>query len=345
MILHEATQRIQDAMRAAFPLPDIFVARFYAMQHYHLGWRDEYLQPAALDPGKLLRPRLALLACSLVGGNAEQALPLAAGIQLIHDFSLIHDDIEDHSETRRGRATVWRQWGMEQGINVGDGMFVIAHLSLHRLVDVGVAAPTVLTVLRRFDETILLICEGQFLDLSFEGDPSIRAEQYLAMIERKTAVLIAAATELGGLVGGAPPPTSDRLFEFGKHLGIAFQIQDDILGIWGEPLVTGKPYAADIHRRKVSLPIVIALQHASDQDRQSLERFYGQESLTDEDVARVLAILDATDARRRSEEHAVNHHQTAMVAFDHVQPSDSLEASMAAAQLRALVETLPGRVT
>lgn len=345
MILHEATQRIQDAMRAAFPLPDMLVARFYAMQHYHLGWRDEYLQPASFDPGKLLRPRLALLACSLVGGNVEQALPLAAGIQLIHDFSLIHDDIEDHSETRRGRTTVWQQWGIEQGINVGDGMFVIAHLSLHRLVETGVAAPTVLTVLRRFDETILLICEGQFLDLSFEGDLSIREDQYLAMIERKTAMLVASALELGGIVGGAPPTTTDRLFEFGKHLGIAFQIQDDILGIWGEPLVTGKPRAADLHRRKVSLPIVMALQHASEQDRQELEQLYRQESLDDEDVVRILAILDATDARRRSGEHAIRHHETAMAAFDQVQPAESLEASMAAAQLRALVEALPDRAT
>src|SRR6476469_977640 len=116
---------IQAAMRASFPAAETRVARFYAMQHYQLGWRDPQLGPADVDPGKLLRPQLTLLACRAVGGDPRQALPLAAGIQLIHDFSLIHDDIEDNSGTRRGRPTVWRQWGLAQGINAGDGMFAI----------------------------------------------------------------------------------------------------------------------------------------------------------------------------------------------------------------------------
>src|SRR4051794_22017412 len=124
---------IQHAMRAAFPAAEERVTRFYTMQEYQLGWRDEQLAPADVATGKLLRPRLTLLACRAAGGDPSQALPLAAGIQLIHDFSLIHDDIEDNSDTRRGRPAVWKLWGLAQGINTGDGMFVIAHLALHRM--------------------------------------------------------------------------------------------------------------------------------------------------------------------------------------------------------------------
>src|SRR5437867_1845849 len=150
---------IQSAMHAAFPKAEEQVARFYAMQEYQLGWRDEQFGPANVDPGKLLRPQLTLLACRAAGGDPRQALPLAAGIQLIHDFSLIHDDIEDNSDTRRGRPTVWKLWGLAQGINAGDGMLVVAHLALHRLSAVGVRAEVALEVSRRFDETILTICE------------------------------------------------------------------------------------------------------------------------------------------------------------------------------------------
>src|SRR5689334_6518126 len=124
---------IREMMRAAFPAAEERVARFYAMQQYQLGWRDERLAGARADAGKLLRPYIALLACRAVGGDPHQALPLAAGIQLVHDFSLIHDDIEDQSETRRGRPTVWKLWGLAQGINTGDGLLIVAHLAVYRL--------------------------------------------------------------------------------------------------------------------------------------------------------------------------------------------------------------------
>ncbi|HMP39070.1 MAG TPA: polyprenyl synthetase family protein, partial [Roseiflexaceae bacterium] len=195
-------RHIRAAMAAAFPDAEARVARYYAMQEYHLGWRDEQLQPADSDPGKLIRPRLSLIACRAVGGDPIRALPLAAGIQLIHDFSLIHDDIEDDSATRRGRPTLWTIWGLAQGINAGDGMLVIAHLAIHRLSSNGIAPEVVLEILRRFDETILTICEGQYLDLLQEGDLTIDEAAYLAMIGRKTAALIAAAAGLGALVGG-----------------------------------------------------------------------------------------------------------------------------------------------
>jgi hypothetical protein len=139
---------VQQAMRAAFPQAEERVARFYRMQEYHLGWRNAQLEPAESDPGKLIRPALVLLACEAAGGDAAQALPLAAGVQLLHDFTLIHDDIEDNSSTRRGRPTLWSLWGLAQGINAGDGMFVLAHLAIHGLQNAGLPAERTLAVPR-----------------------------------------------------------------------------------------------------------------------------------------------------------------------------------------------------
>lgn len=332
---------IQQAMREAFPAAEERVARFYHMQEYHLGWRDAQLQPADCDPGKLIRPQLVLLACQAAGGDPQQALPLAAGVQLLHDFTLIHDDIEDNSDLRRGRPTLWSLWGLAQGINAGDGMFVIAHLAIHRLADVGVPAQRTLAVLRRFDEIILQVCEGQYLDLSYEGDLGITPEDYLAMIGRKTAALIAGACELGALVAGAPPTTVETLAAFGRRMGLAFQIEDDLLGIWGAPEVTGKPLAADLYRRKVSLPVVHALATAPRRDE--LARLYRQGAMDAESVATALAILDEAGSRAYSAGVAAEHHAAAFAALDQLGPDERAEVAEARERLRSLAESLIGR--
>ncbi|HEY3230361.1 MAG TPA: polyprenyl synthetase family protein [Roseiflexaceae bacterium] len=324
---------IQEMMRAAFPQAEARVARFYAMQEYQLGWRDERLTPSHANSGKLLRPLLSLLACRAAGGAPERALPLAASIQLVHDFSLIHDDIEDQGETRRGRPTVWKLWGLAQGINTGDGMLIVAHLALHRLSEVGVPAEIALEVIRRFDQTILTVCEGQFLDLSYEGDLRISEADYLAMISRKTATLVAAACELGAIVGGANAATATAMFDFGQNLGLAFQVQDDVLGIWGDSAMTGKPPAADLHRRKVSLPIIHAL-HSAEQ-REDLMRLYGKQRTDDEDVRRVLDILEQAGARDYTEGVAVAYHKEALAALDSVRGDEA-----ALAELRRITEGL-----
>jgi geranylgeranyl diphosphate synthase type I len=327
---------IQAAMRATFPAVEARVERFYAMQQYQLGWRDQQLGPVNVDPGKLLRPQLTLLACRAAGGDPRQALPLAAGIQLVHDFSLIHDDIEDNSDTRRGRPTVWKLWGLAQGINAGDGMFVIAHLALHRLSEAGVPADVALEVLRRFDQTILTICEGQFLDLSFEGDLRISEADYLDMIGRKTAALAAAATGLGAIVGGADLATSQALFDFGQNLGLAFQVQDDVLGIWGDPAATGKPAAADLYRRKLSLPVIHALRTGAQSD--TLARLYSQDTISDADAAQLLEILAEAGARGYTEGVAAFYHQQALAALNSAHGDTA-----ALADLRTLAEQLVGR--
>jgi geranylgeranyl diphosphate synthase type I len=328
---------IQQAMRAAFPAHEPRVARFYGMQEYQLGWRDEQLGPADLDPGKLLRPKMSLLACQAVGGDPATALPLAAAIQLVHDFSLIHDDIEDNSPTRRGRQTVWTIWGLAQGINSGDGMLIVAHLALHRLSEAGVAPEVVNAALRSFDQTILEVCEGQFLDLSFEGNLDITEDDYLAMIGRKTAALIDAAAYLGAVVGGAGAAQARALGRFGRSLGLAFQIQDDILGIWGKQEVTGKPDATDLYRRKLSLPVIHALAHAD--ARGELAQLYRQPELSAAEVARALAILDQAGAQEHTASVAARYHQDALDALSAVGAGEPA----AMAELHALAQGLVGR--
>jgi geranylgeranyl diphosphate synthase type I len=215
-------------------------------------------------------------------------------------------------------------------------MFVVAHLALHRLSAAGVHPEVALEVLRRFDQTILTICEGQFLDLSFEGDLRISEADYLMMISRKTAALAAAATGLGAIVGGADAATAQALFDFGQNLGLAFQVQDDVLGIWGDPAVTGKPAAADLYRRKLSLPVIHALRTGA--HSHTLARLYRQPDISHTDVAQLLDILAEAGARDYTEGVAAFYHQQALTALQTAHGDTT-----ALAELRALAEQLVGR--
>ena len=270
------------------------------MMRYHLGTAGPEGEPVAARAGKMLRPTLCLLCCQAVGGRRRQALPAAAAIELIHNFTLIHDDIEDASHSRHGRDTVWRVWGEAQAINAGDGMFALAHLALHRLFEVGVAAQQVLEAARLLDEAALALCEGQHLDLEFEERLDVTCDDYLAMVSAKTGALMGAATAVGALVGGAPGDVVSAFQSFGRRLGLAFQIRDDVLGVWGDSAETGKSAGDDVAARKKSYPIVHALAHASEKDREALRHLYG-EPVGPEGVTAVLAALERSGARAAGE--------------------------------------------
>jgi len=307
---------IEAELREVLDTPHPQLASFYGMMQYHLGWVDEGFVPTKDGIGKRLRPILCLLTCQASGGHPDQALPAAAAIELVHNFSLIHDDIEDVSPFRHHRSTVWKVWGVPQGINVGDGLLALAHLSLHRLHDRGVPLVCVFAASRILDEACLAISEGQHLDLSFETRLDVDVEQYLSMIRGKTAALFSAAAQLGALIAGDDVESIARYRRFGQNLGLAFQIVDDILGIWGDPQVTGKPAADDIRQRKKTLPIVRAFEEEKGQGGKALGEIYQREIIDEEDVENALRILEDLGTRHYAEAMANDYYQRALAELD-----------------------------
>jgi geranylgeranyl diphosphate synthase type I len=302
------------------PAGEDYPPAFFGMMRYHLGWADAQFLPAQVKIGKRLRPLFTLLTCQAAGGDVQAALPAAAAVELIHNFSLIHDDIEDRSATRRGRPTAWALWGEAQAINAGDAMFTLAHLALHRLGQRGVSGDRIAAALRALDRTNLELCRGQHMDLDFEGRLDVSADAYLAMIRGKTAALLGCAGYLGALVASPDEVLAERYRRVGEELGLAFQIQDDVLGIWGEAEVTGKPVADDVRSRKKSLPIVFVLGQAGTSGAERLRALYAQETLSEADVTSAIAILDAGQARPYAEKLAHRHLEAALAELEAAQP-------------------------
>jgi geranylgeranyl diphosphate synthase, type I len=228
----------------------------YQMFAYHLGWEGEGAGPEAR--GKRIRPLLLLLTTAAAGGVWERALPAAAAVELIHNFSLIHDDIEDNSPTRRGRPTLWHKWGVAQAINAGDAMFTLAHLSILRLGETSPAS-TVMQASAILQRTCLHLTEGQYLDISYEARGDLTLDAYWSMVSGKTAALLSACTELGALAAEACEERQESFREFGYYLGLAFQAKDDLLGIWGDSALTGKSAESDLLSGKKSLPVLYGL--------------------------------------------------------------------------------------
>lgn len=252
-------EAIESDLRKSFdPLSNELPEGMKEMFDYHFGWGSN----DQVNRGKRIRPLLTLLSCGAAGGDWQQALPLASGIEMVHNFSLIHDDIEDQSETRRGKMTVWKKWGVPRAINIGDAMFVIARASIQRLSDLQLPSPIIFEVEAIIDWACLRLTIGQDLDLFFETETQVSVDKYLQMISGKTSALIAAATSSGAVLAETDAQHVDSFRQFGHHLGLAFQIRDDILGIWGEPEKTGKSAEDDLRMRKKTLPIIFGLNRS-----------------------------------------------------------------------------------
>lgn len=236
-------------------LPEAYRAML-PMLTYHLGWSGEGAGKAA--QGKRVRPMLVLLCCQAGGGDWNTAIPAAMAVELVHNFSLVHDDIQDNSPLRRGRPTVWQKWGIAQAINAGDLLFNLAFSAIGGLGPVH--HPTVvLEALQILSRACTLLTGGQFLDLSYENRQDIGENDYWPMIKGKTAALISCSTELGSLCAGADTAARTWFAAFGEKMGLAFQVWDDWLGIWGNSRVTGKPAGSDLMAGKKSLPVIYGL--------------------------------------------------------------------------------------
>jgi geranylgeranyl diphosphate synthase type I len=313
------------------------------MARYHLGLADGergLTAPLVRERGKRIRPAVAMLTAGASGGDPLRAAPLGAAIELLHNFTLIHDDIQDDSPERRGRPTVWRRWGIGQAINAGDALFAAAHLPLYALAERGVPTPLVLLLLEAFDRVTIAIVAGQTLDLGFEAQSDITPAAYLAMIAGKTAAIVRYAAWAGALLGGAGEELAARWEEFGLALGLGFQIRDDLLGIWGTPAETGKAPADDIRRRKQSLPILYMRDRLGPAEREELSRLYARPEVDADGVQRVLTWLDREGVRATIEDEIAAHHEAAraaLLAAARPGPNPCRE------QLLALVERLSSR--
>ena len=298
-------------------------APVYDLLRYYMGWADRRGNPASGTEGKYLRPTLCLFACEAVGGSREQALPAAAALELIHNFSLIHDDIQDKDETRHHRKTLWAIWGIPKALVAGNVLRVVADRTLDDLAAKDIPASRVNTAVNQLTQAYLEMIEGQFLDISFEGQQEVGLKRYLDMIARKTGALIRCSFTMGALIGSPDTSIANAFRESGRALGFLFQVRDDILGIWGDEESTGKPVGADIRRKKNAFPAVYAMSQAQGEDKRHLLSIYRKSELSDADVEDVLHIMDALNVRDHAHTLALEEAEVAMEALSAVEMDHS----------------------
>jgi len=297
------------------------------MVAYHFGW----IEGDARARGKRIRPLLALLCCGAAGGTWQEALPAASAIELVHNFSLAHDDIQDQSPERRGRPTLWARWGAAQAINTGDALLALARLSTFRLRGSGATESTVLEVQRTLDEACLHLTKGQHLDLAFEARERVTVDEYLEMIEGKTAALVAAATTSGAALARSAPRLLEAYRDFGRNLGLAFQILDDVLGIWGAPGVTGKPAGDDLKARKKTLPVLFALEQSA-----PFRRLWAAADDSEGSLGEMTRLLEACGALEHARAAAGEHTDRALDSLDRAHAQGQAAGELRAVALRLL---------
>ncbi|MCK2217160.1 polyprenyl synthetase family protein [Actinomadura sp. ATCC 31491] len=299
------------------------------MAGYTLGWSDADGRPQAGDGGKGVRPALALLAAEAVGADAAAAVPGAVAVELVHAFSLAHDDIIDHDERRRHRAALWKAYGVGPALLTGDALLALAVAQL-------ATAPE---AMRLLSAALTELVHGQSTDMAFENRPwhgphAVTLDEYTRMAAGKTGSLLGAAAALGVTLGGAPRELADLMWEMGRDLGVAFQITDDVLGIWGDPAVTGKPIHSDLRRDKKTLPVLCALA-ADGTAARDLSALLAA-GLGDEDAIGAAArLVEEAGGRAHAQALADHHLAAALRALDTHLPH--------ATELRALCTSLTTR--
>lgn len=304
-ILARVRDLTEPALRAAVDRLEPWLAM---MSAYHLGWRTVEGRPTTGMSGKLIRPALAILAAEAVGANAEAALPGAAAVELVHNFSLVHDDIMDRDEQRRGRPSVWHAYGSSAAIMVGDALHALA---FELIGEAGGGDGRGARAGRLLSAAMLDLVTGQAQDLKFphrswQGEDAVTVAEYQAMAGAKTGSLLGAAAAIGAELGGARPEVVSTFDQIGRHLGLAFQCVDDILGIWGDPEITGKPVLGDLREGKKSLPILGALASKSGAGPELRDALV-QPMRSEEWLRHIALLIERAGGRSFTEEQATSH--------------------------------------
>jgi geranylgeranyl diphosphate synthase type I len=292
----QAGELVTPALRATV---DVLCPTMARVAGYHHGWLDPLGRPTGGSGGKLLRPALALQSTLAAGHPAKAGIPAAVAVELVHNFSLLHDDIMDGDTERRHRPTAWTVFGTGQAILAGDALMTAAmELLLDQQAQGAAPAARVLA------HTTQRLINGQSDDLTFESRQTVTVAECLTMAADKTAALLSCAAAIGAVLVGAPAVLATGLSQFGEHLGIAFQLVDDLLGIWGDPERTGKPVYSDLRAGKKSLPIVAALATDGPAGRALRERYRNQDELGDDDLAAIAGLVEDAGGRRWAEREA-----------------------------------------
>ncbi|XHL87050.1 polyprenyl synthetase family protein [Streptomyces niveus] len=298
---------------------------------YHFGWIDAEGRPADGDGGKAVRPALSLLSAEAAGSAPETGVPGAVAVELVHNFSLLHDDLMDGDEQRRHRDTVWKVHGPAQAILVGDALFALAN---EVLLEIGTAEAG--RAARRLTTASRKLIDGQAQDISFEHRERVTVEECLEMEGNKTGALLACAVSIGAVLGGADDRTADILESYGHHLGLAFQAVDDLLGIWGDPEATGKQTWSDLRQRKKSLPVVAALAAGGPASEQLAELLAADaksndfDSFSEEEFATRAALIDEAGGREWTSQEARRQHTVAIEALSRVDMPEHVRAQLTA---------------
>ncbi|MCS6819803.1 MAG: polyprenyl synthetase family protein [Chitinophagales bacterium] len=279
----------------------------------------EPINKTMANSGKRIRPLLLLMACDLFGGNIYDALNAAFAVELFHNFTLVHDDIMDEAELRRGRLTVYKEYGLNKAILIGDAM----HLHAHRYL-LKVPANCFSDVMNVFNKAAIEIIEGQQLDMDFESRNDVTVEEYLKMIEFKTSVLLAAALQMGAIIGGASAAEQEKIYRFGLNLGLAFQIKDDYLDAFGEGEKVGKRIGGDILRNKKTFLWITAWNHADKAQKEMLISMLDEEN-ADKKINTVLDIYNALRVKEKAEQAINEFYNNALESLEQVRVKEEFK--------------------
>ena len=304
---------MEDELRTVFESREGFL---YDVLRYHMGWVDQQGQPQSGSSPLNLQSVLALASCDVLGGDYRKALPVAASVDLIFNFTLVHNDVQAGRAEPGDRPSIWWVWGPAQAINAGDGLHALGRTTMMRLVQNDVPADRVLRAVRSLDMACLSLCEGQYMDLQFQDQMLVSAADYMDMIGRKAGALASCAAESGALAAGAEPGICANFAQMGRNMGMAWQIARDIDDLWGEHGDGMTP--SNVLNKKKSLPLVHTLETADVSAKRELGAIYMKRVLEAEDIAKMIEILDSADARQTSQSKAQELVDQALAGLDGV---------------------------